>query len=107
MEPIRVKYRDYKNFNIEIFNAELSTKLGNLNNLQGLAYKNFSEGLSNTLQSHAPLKYQILRANNAPFMKKTLKKLIMARSKAKNKHYKVRTTQNWEIFKSLRSHVLR
>ncbi len=44
-EPIKVKYIDYKNFNIEIFNAELSTKLGNLNNAQGLAYKNFSDAL--------------------------------------------------------------
>lgn len=98
-EPIKVKYRDYKNFNIEIFNAELSIKLGNLNNAQGPTYKNFSEALSKTLQSHAPLKYKMLRANNAPFMNKTLKKLIMARSKAKNKYYKVRTTQNWRTRK--------
>ncbi len=55
--------------------------------------------MASTLEAHAPSKLKLVRANNAPFMNKSLKKLIMARSKAKNKYYKERTTVNWENLK--------
>ena len=51
----------------------------------------FENTFLNILNVHAPLKQRYLRANDAPFMNKTLRKAIMHRSKLRNKYLKLRT----------------
>ena len=55
------------------------------------------------LNKHAPLKKKYLRANDSPFMTKPLRKLIMNRSRSKNKYLKNRTVDNWERYRQLRN----
>ena len=40
----------------------------------------FEETIMKTLNQHAPLKKKVLRANNAPYITKKLRKAIMKRS---------------------------
>ena len=55
------------------------------------------------LDKHAPLKKKTLKANNSPFMTKQLRKMIMNRSRCKNKHFKNKTAANWENYRKLRN----
>ena len=50
-----------------------------------ITYKNFENIFLKTLEHHAPLKKKIVRANNVPYMTKTLRKAIMRRSALENK----------------------
>ena len=50
-------------------------------------------GLS-IFDKHAPLKYKYIRADQAPFMNKTLLKAVMKRSKHRNKSLKTKTSLN-------------
>ena len=98
-EPKIVKYRDYKNFNCTDFNRELEINLQKINN----EYNTFSNIMLNVLNKHAPVKCKMIRANNAPFMNKEVRKIIMARSRGKNKYNKNRTPENWEEYRLLRN----
>ena len=55
------------------------------------------------LDEQAPLTKKILRANNSPFMTKQLRKMIMNRSRCKNKYFKNKTAANWENYRKLRN----
>ena len=46
----------------------------------------FEENFMNLLDHHEPLKKKILRANNAPYITKKLRKEIMKRSQLENIH---------------------
>ena len=50
--------------------------------------KTFESVCIEVLNRHAPLKKKHLRANNSPFMNKTLSKAVMTRSRLRNKFLK-------------------
>ena len=70
-------YRDYKNFDEDFFNDNLKLKL---NSLDEINYINFQECFLELLNSQAPIKKKFIRANNQPFMTKTLRKATMTRT---------------------------
>ena len=76
-----MSYRYYKNFDNTIFKTELQNKLDSINNCN---YLQFETTFMTTLEKHAPLKKKIVRANNVPYMSKTLRKAIMKRSEIIN-----------------------
>ena len=82
--PLVISYRDYTNYGHSLFCYEL---IGNLNNLNGgqIDCETFESVTVATLNRHAPLKKKYMRANNQPFMKKTLSKAVMNRSRLRNK----------------------
>ena len=51
------------------------------------------------LNKHAPIKKEIMRFNNNPFMSKALSKAFMHRSKLKNIYNNYRTEGNWANYK--------
>ena len=57
----------------------------NPSNMKDISYKNFENIFLKILEHHAPLKKKIARANNVPYMTKTLRKAIMRRSDLENK----------------------
>ena len=59
------------------------------------------------LDRHAPIKKKKLRANNSPFMTKSLRKMIMNRSRCKNAYFKNKTVDNWEKYRQLRNECLK
>ena len=100
-DPIKINYRDYKNYNSCEFNKDLKSKLNS--NTSAINYNNFQNIMSEVLEQHAPLKTKYLRANNSPFMTKPLRKMIMNRSRCKNAYFKNKTVENWEKYRKLRN----
>ena len=76
MKTKTVTYRSYKKFNQCNFKYELRSALNH-----NMGYEDFENIFVNTLNKHAPLKTQIIRANETPFMNKEIKKSIMKKIK--------------------------
>ena len=66
-------------------------------------YNRFQNILRELLDNHAPLKKKYVRANNSPFMTKSLQKMIMNRSRSKNKYFKNKTAEHWKKYRKLRN----
>ena len=75
-KPLQINYRN-KHLNEYSFNEDLKLVFSNTD-IQ--TCKEFEETLMNLLDHHAPLKKKILRADNAPYVTKKLRKAIMKRS---------------------------
>ena len=101
-DPIKMNYRDYKNYNSCEFNKDLKRKLIS-DPTSNINYTNFQNIMSQVLEKHAPLKTKYLRANNSPFMTKQMRKMIMNRSRCKNAYYKNKTVDKWEKYRKLRN----
>ena len=101
-DPITINYRNYQNYNSSEFNKDLRYEL-NSNPCSNENYNNFQNILSEVLDRHAPIKKKYLRANNSPFMTKQLRKMIMSRSRCKNRYFRNKTIENWERYRKLRN----
>ena len=84
-------YRDYKNFDQDIFSEELCTSLSSETVLE---YTSFEENFIGVLNKHAPLKEKVLRANHAPYVTKALRKAIMKRSYLEKLYFKKKRQLN-------------
>ena len=76
-----IEYRDYRNFDNDFFMADLRdqiSKIGYQNVV--LNFDLFKKTADRMLHKHIPLKKRYVRANEAPFMNKKIKKEIMKRS---------------------------
>ena len=96
----KIIYRDYKKFDEQKFQHDLDQQM-----IKGKFYqeKNMYESSSDTFKAvvnkHAPLKEKIVRGNNAPFMTKELRKVILNRSRLKKKYQdwpSQKSFQNWK-----------
>ena len=76
-QPKVVSYRDYKNFDNELFKSSLQNVL---NEIGRPDYIKFEEVILETLNKHAPVKQKTIRDNHALYMTKGLRKAIMRRS---------------------------
>ena len=79
----KVYYRNYKLFDGASFRDQLENELNKLNE-DNVNYDAIKETLVTLLDTHAPMKMRLLRANDAPYMNKNLRKAIMTRSRLKN-----------------------
>ena len=104
--PTVIKYRNYKLFYDEQFHNELKTELGKMD-LETTDYTTFQNTFMSILENHAPSKEKLVRANNAPFMNKTLSKAIMTRSQLRNKYNKNPTEENLNIYKKQRNYCVK
>ena len=91
-------YRDYSEFNMDNFKAELDDKL---KSVVVTEYSNFQNIFIQVLNNHAPAMKKIVRFNSSPFMTKTLRKAIMHRSRLKNIYIRKRNGKNCENYKKL------
>ena len=80
-ESKKVTYRNYKQFQWETFEKDLTSSLRNFNG----EYENYEQNFIKVLNRHAPKKVKILRENHKPHHYKNLGKAIMKRSKLRNK----------------------
>ena len=90
--PKELVYRDYKNSDRLTFKRELEEKL----NQQINEYKHFEQIFLEVLNTHAPIKRKLLRANHVPYMTKALRKAIMKRSKLESKYVKNKANENFK-----------
>ena len=100
--PKVILYRDYKRFSNTIFHAELQYMLIE-QHFYHSSNDDFVDMTMRILKRHAPLKQKYIRANNAPFMTKELRKAIMNRSKLKNKSNSVNTREAHHEYKKQRN----
>ena len=84
--PNIIRYRSYRNFDNEIFINEVENniwkKYSHKSNLEFEIFKNEADHI---FEKHAPIKKRYIRANQAPFIDKTISKHIMKRSRLRNK----------------------
>ena len=121
--PKIIFYRSYKNFNKQIFENELKTNFhiqggtdvgpdagpapagvgadaGSISN-----YEQFENKFLEILNKHAPLKKKTLRANDAAYMTKCLRKAMMKRSELATKYNKSRSLEDYKGFKKHKNYV--
>ena len=103
-QPKIIYYRDYKNFDLSEFRAELRHEL-KVNKNQG--YFQFEVVFLKVLEKHAPMKQKVLRANDKPFMTKALRNAIMRRSVLRNKYLKDGSDESLRIFKKHKNYTKR
>ena len=84
-------YRDYDSFNIDRFQKDPDN---NLKNNSITEYSHFQNVFLEILHKHAPIKKNILRFNDNPFMTKALRKAIMHKLKLKNIFHKTRPKED-------------
>ena len=75
--PKEIFYRDFKNFDQNVFDEEVSKKFSEE---RVKNYKYFEEQFLKALNKFAALKKKVLRANHAPYVTKKMRKAIMKRS---------------------------
>ena len=97
--PNELVYRDYKNFDRLTFKRELEEKL----NQQINEYKHFEQIFLEVLNTHAPIKRKLLRANHVPYMTKALRKSILKTSELESKYVKNKTNENLKSYKKQRN----
>ena len=84
--PNIIRYRSYRNFNNEIFINEVENNiLKKYSEKSNLEFEIFKNEVDHILEKHAPIKKRYIRANQAPFIDKTISKHIMKRSRLRNK----------------------
>ena len=86
-DPIQINYRDYKKYNSLNFSRDLYNKL-QCDVSASSNYDSFQDILGEVLDKHAPIK------------------MIMNRSRCKNKFFKNKSVENWENYKNLEMNVL-
>ena len=101
-KPKTVLYRDYKKFNEIDFRNDLTKFLSLC-----ISYDSFEKIFMEVLELHAPLKTKLLRANEAPYMTKALKKAIMKRTELESKYYRTKCNLDKSIYKKQKNYVSR
>ena len=99
-KPNIITYRDYKNFDRDLFRKQLSERFSVHDEIQ---YKCFDEIYINILDRHAPIKTKYVRANDGSFMNKTLKKAIMKRANLRKKYLKSTTEKSKNAYRKQRN----
>ena len=76
--PNIIRYRSYHNFNNEIFINEVENNvLKKYSHKSNIEFGIFKNEVDHILEKHAPIKKRHIRANQAPFIDKTISKHIM------------------------------
>ena len=85
-EPIKLTYRDYKNFSFDRFKTDLKNALKCCSN----SYDSFEQCFSSKLNECAPKKTKWVRGDNESHMNKFLRCAIKKKSKLKTKANKTK-----------------
>ena len=64
------------------------------------SYEEFESLFLKVLSKHAPMKSKYIRANEAPYMTRCLKKAIMKRSHLESKYYKTKSDIDKALYKT-------
>ena len=96
-------YRNYKNFNFNIFKSELLSKLHH----DDVTFTSFENNFVKVLNQQAPKKSKVFRGNQKPHLNKSLRAAIMKRSRVKNKATKFQLLADLSKYKKQRSLVVK
>ena len=94
----------YRNFSNEVFMADVQSRLSQVTSENnGLEFDIFKVVLSKAIQKHAPIKQRNLRANQAPFVNKTINKEIMKGSRLRNKFLNIKSDIDRKVYNKHRN----
>ena len=93
-------YKDYKNFDYEMFERELSYSV---QSFQSLDYNRFHNAFLLLLNKYTPIEKNIKRPSHSSFMTKTLRKVIMFRLQVKNEFIKSQNDEDCSNYKKQRN----
>ena len=107
VKPREVFFRSYKKFNDIHFKQDLQNTI-NVNKLYACSnFHHFQEIFLMVLDRHAPMKKKFVRANQVPYMTKSLRKAIMNRSRLENKYYKTFSIEDKGNYKRQKNYCIR
>ena len=101
-KPKQIIYRDYKKFDNQVFKDDLTRNL-RVDDRNKTNFLKFQITFLDVLEKHAPVKKRNVRANEVPYMTKTLRKAIMTRSRLQNRYHKLKTDGCLQSFKRQRN----
>ena len=99
LSPKINKYRNCKGFNENISYHELDQINQSEIYQSEDPHSKLTEIFQEILQKHAPLKSKQVRGNHAPFMNKELSKVIVNKSRLRNKYLKWPSRENFLAYK--------
>jgi hypothetical protein len=70
-----------------------------------IAYTNFESAITETINTHAPMKRRKAVPKPAPFMNKELRKAVYKNRMLHNKFLKCKSDKNWEEYRKQRNYV--
>ena len=94
-----VTYRNYKNYEKELFEKDIQIKLSGFD-IENIPYEIFTKILIGILNLYAQLKKKYLRANYSKIISKELSKEIMLTSELRNKSLRDKTENKNKIQKT-------
>ena len=102
-KPKKIFYRDSKKFDNQKFRNELNLTLSG--GISG--HNDFEDKFLDVLNTNAPMKTKILRANHEDYATKNLRKAIMKRSELETKFYHTKDPADQAAYKKQKSFVSR
>ena len=100
LKPKAIYCRNYKKFNEQNFIEDIkNTNFCFNSDDPNENYELITDLFPKFLNKHAPLKKKFLRRNQAPSIKKELRKAICDRSRSKNRFCKTPTKENEKVYK--------
>ena len=100
--PIERQDRDCKCFDRTRFKNNLNEKPS-----EGISdHESFKTTFIEVLNKHAPLRKKFLRVNHAPYITKTLRKVIMRRSQLETKYLEIKSQTNLKLYKTIKDFVI-
>ena len=104
LDPIHIKYRNFKDFDEEAFKLELDHGLKQINfDQDSNDFGKFLAVFERITEKHAPMKTKVLRGNDAAFMSNALRREIKHRSHLRNKARKENTAASRRAYCSQRN----
>ena len=103
--PSVINYRKFKNFSNIEFMKDLEEHLTKFEHFNNIPSNLFKETVNTILEKHAPTKKKYVRANQAPFITKTLSKEIMKRSRLRNK-FNTKSDIDRKVYNKQRNYVV-
>ena len=100
-----VFYRNYKNFDVNVLRNTLLNELLFIRD-EDISYNKIKDMLVSQLDTYAPIKKRLLRANDAPYMNNALRKSIMTSSRLKNRYTKDPIVENSRNYKKQRNYCV-
>ena len=104
--PSVITYRKFKNFSNIEFMKDLEEHLTKFEHFNNIPSHLFKETVNTILEKHAPTKKKYVRANQAPFITKTLSKEIMKRSRLRNKFLNTKSDIDRKVYNKQRNYVV-
>ena len=104
--PSVITYRKFKIFSNIEFIKDLEEHLTKFEHFDKIPSNLFKETVNIILEKHAPTKKKYVRANQAPFITKTLSKEIMKRSSLRNKFLNTKIDIDRKVYNKQRNYVV-